>query len=837
MRPADRIGFALLSCLTLSACLAFAEDPQESDPAAKPAETKPEETKPEEAKPEESTELLAGHSAHGEAFNEGPRQSAYLMDGMGRVRFPVTTTEPMAQRFVTQGVAQVHGFWYFEAERSFRQAAALDPECAMAYWGMAMANRSNEKRGKGFIEQAVKLKGKTTRREQLYIDALDAYFKADVAKKKERAEKYTQALEKLLYEFPDDVEAKAFLALQIWDNKSNSIPIASHLAIDALIQQVFDVEPLHPAHHYRIHLWDYERPETAVSSAAQCGQSLPAIAHMWHMPGHIFSRLKRYDDACWQQEASARVDHAHMMRDRVMPDQIHNFAHNNEWLIRNLNHVGRIQDAIDLAKNMIELPRHPKYNTLAKRGSTSYGRDRLFETLSNFERWDEMIALCQTPYLEPTDDEKQQIKRLRYLGQAYFRKGDSENGMVQLTDLQKRKQEAEEKRDKAIAEAKDKATKKAYDQTKIDEAIAAAEAKAKDDGGDEAAIAKAKSEAETSTREAQVKDKQKDIDKAGSDAKKPFDTTIKELEPAIAELEGLQLVVAGDAKKALPLLKKARGIDTMYVQHVRLLAEEADEAIKEAQKHVNSHKNEVQPLAMLTELLWKADKKDEAKKVFEQLREVSNSIDLASPVFARLEPIAVEFGFSTDWRVSKPPAEDIGVRPSLDSLGTFRWQPSPAREWVLKDAKDELHALIDYKGKPVVVIFYLGYGCLHCAEQLHAFAPKVEEFKQAGIEVIAISSDDLPGLKISIANYDKGELPIPLVANPELDIFQAYRAYDDFEKKPLHGTFLIDAEGLVRWQDISYEPFMDAEFLLKESHRLLSQGATDSANSLSSIDD
>lgn len=808
MRPADRVGFALLCCLLLGTGLAFAADAKESD----------------EAKPDEAKELLAGHSAHGESFNEGPRQSAYLMDGMGRVRFPVTTKEPMAQRFVTQGVAQVHGFWYFEAERSFRQAAAIDPECAMAYWGMALANRGNEKRGKGFIEEAVKLKGKMTRREQLYIDALDAYFKADVAKKKERAEKYTQALEQLLYEFPDDIEAKAFLALQIWDNKSNSIPIASHLAIDALIQQVFDVEPLHPAHHYRIHLWDYERAETAVSSAAECGQSLPAIAHMWHMPGHIFSRLKRYDDACWQQEASARVDHAHMMRDRVMPDQIHNFAHNNEWLIRNLNFVGRIQDAVDLAKNMIELPRHPKYNTLAKRGSSSFGRDRLFETLSNFERWDEMISLCQTPYLESTDSEKEQVKQLRYLGQAYFRKGDAENGAVQLAALQKRHRETEEKRDQAAAEAKEKATEKAYDQAKIDEAIAAAEKKAKDDEGDEAAITKAKAEAEASTREAQVKAKQKDIDKAVADAKKPFDTTIKELEPAIAELEGLQAVAAGDAKKAVPLLKKARGIDTMYVQHIRLLAEETDEAIKDAQKHVSSHKNEVQPLAMLTELYWKADKKEDAKKSFEQLREISNSIDMNSPVFTRLEPIAVELGFPTDWRVAKPPAEDIGVRPSLDSLGPFRWQPSPAREWVLKDAKDEIHALIDYKGKPVIAIFYLGYGCLHCAEQLHAFAPKMEEFKKAGIEVIAISTDDLPGLKISIANYDKGELPIPLVANPELDVFRAYRAYDDFEKKPLHGTFLIDADGMVRWQDISYEPFMDADFLLKESQRLLSQG-------------
>ncbi|MEO8495144.1 MAG: redoxin domain-containing protein, partial [Planctomycetota bacterium] len=776
MRLTDRFEFSLLWCLLFSTSATFAEDA----------------AKPDEATPAGTVDLLAGHSAHGEAFNEGPRQSAYLMDGLGRVRFPVTTKNPMAQRFITQGVAQLHGFWYFEAERSFRQAAATDPECAMAYWGMAMANRGNEKRAKSFLEEAVKHKGQATRREQLYIDALDAYFKADANKKKERAEKYTQALEKLLYEFPDDIEAKAFLALQIWDNKSNSIPIASHLAIDALIQQVFAVEPQHPAHHYRIHLWDSERAETAVTSAAQCGQSLPAIAHMWHMPGHIFSKLRRYDDACWQQEASARVDHAHMMRDRVLPDQIHNFAHNNEWLIRDLNHVGRIQDAIDLAKNMIELPRHPKYNTLAKQGSSNYGRERLFETLSRFERWDELIALCQTTYLEPTDDDKKQIERLRYLGQAYFRKGDAETGAVQIVELQRRMTETEQNRDKAVEDAKAKAIAAAYDQPKIDEAIAAAERTSKDNGGDDEAVAKAKAEAETSTREAQVKDKQKDIDKASADAKKPFEATIRELEPAIAELEGLQAVAAGDAKKAVPFLQKARGIDTMYVQHIRLLAEETDEAIKEARKHVDSHQNEVQPLAMLTELLWKADKKDDAKQIFEKLRELSSPIDLNSPVFARLEPIAVELGFPTDWRVAKLPAEDIGVRPSLDSLGPFRWKPSPAREWALKDANDELHGLVDYKGKPVIAIFYLGSGCLHCAQQLQAFAPKLEEFKQAGIEMIAISTDDLPGLKISVANYDKGDLPIPLLANPELDVFRAYRAYDDFEKKPLHGTFLID---------------------------------------------
>src|SRR5262245_6419154 len=62
-----------------------------------------------------------GHSIHGEAFDEGPRQAAYLMPGMPQLDFPVTTTNLEAQKFFDQGVGQLHGFWYFEAERSFRQ--------------------------------------------------------------------------------------------------------------------------------------------------------------------------------------------------------------------------------------------------------------------------------------------------------------------------------------------------------------------------------------------------------------------------------------------------------------------------------------------------------------------------------------------------------------------------------------------------------------------------------------------------------------------------------------------------------------------------------------------
>ena len=82
---------------------------------------------------EDAAEVLAGHSYHGEAFNEGPRQQAYLMPGLGQSRFPITTDSPEAQQFFNQGVDQLHGFWYLEAERSFRQVAILDPDLSLIH--------------------------------------------------------------------------------------------------------------------------------------------------------------------------------------------------------------------------------------------------------------------------------------------------------------------------------------------------------------------------------------------------------------------------------------------------------------------------------------------------------------------------------------------------------------------------------------------------------------------------------------------------------------------------------------------------------------------------------
>jgi peroxiredoxin len=128
----------------------------------------------------------------------------------------------------------------------------------------------------------------------------------------------------------------------------------------------------------------------------------------------------------------------------------------------------------------------------------------------------------------------------------------------------------------------------------------------------------------------------------------------------------------------------------------------------------------------------------------------------------------------------------------------------------------------DYRGRPVVLIFYLGNQCLHCAEQLQAFAPLTKDFDDAGISLAALSTDDDAGLAKSVENYKLGPFPFPLASDAGMDAFKAFRAYDDFESRPLHGTFLIDEKGLVRWHDIGFEPFRDAGFVLKEARRLLS---------------
>jgi peroxiredoxin len=755
--------------------------------SVRPARSGEGDVKPEARAAAAKPEVPPGHSLHGEAFNEGPRQKPYLMSGTGAVHFPITTRVPLAQQYFDQGVGQLHGFWYFEAERSFRQVAALDPDCAMAYWGMAMANTNNDKRAKDFVKKAVDKKTGATPREAAWIDALDRWYAA--ADNTERRRKYVQDLESLVHDDPNDIEAKAFLALQIWKNgswmtdKQKQLPIASHQAVDAILDQVFAVQPMHPAHHYRIHLWDYEKAARALVSASLCGQTSPAIAHMWHMPGHIFSKLHRYADAVWQQEASARVDHAHMMRDSVLPDQIHNYAHNNEWLIRNLAYLGRVRDGIDLAANMISLPRHPKYNTLEKGGaSAAFGQARLVDLLVQFECWDELAGdlgrLCFEGDKDNVDDK---LKRARLTGLAAFGLGKTAEGRQQIAAIE------------ALVADNRAARAKAADE---------AEAKA---------VAAGKSEA--------------DIAKAMAEAMQSHGATIRKLERASGELKTYDALAAGQAEQAkrqLETLQKSPDVRKDQLARLYSLVGDHAQAETTIRQEVQGSPGQMLPQAVLVEVLFRANKKAEAKAELEKLRPLAAFADLDLRVCQRLKPIAQEFGLPEDWRGSRAPAADVGMRPELATLGPFRWGPTPATSWSLPGADGQNVSLDDYRGRPVVMILYLGSGCLHCVEQIQKFAPLASDYAAAGISIVAISSEPLDILKGSLTKLSPQEtIPFRLAADPQMQVFKNYRAFDDFENMPLHATFLVDGNGLVRWQDISFEPFSDPKFLLEEAKRLL----------------
>lgn len=722
-----------------------------------------------------------GHSHQGESFNEGPRQATELIGRTGEVTIPIQTTWPQGQAYFDQGLGQLHGFWYYEAERSFRQIAANDPECAMAYWGMAMANWENIERAKGFIEKAKALSDKADERARAYIKVQANFLDGEPADEKTRRQEMLRDLEDLVHTFPEDNEAKAFLAGRIWHFSYTppQIPIPSHEAVDALLQQVFVKKPMHPAHHYRIHLWDKRKAERAIDSAAKLGFTAPAIAHMWHMPGHIYSNLHRYEDAAWHQQASARIDHAHMSKYRLLPDQIHNYAHNNEWLARNWMNLGNAHASLEMSKSLLSNPRHPKLNTLdGKAHSYRYGRVRLIETLEKFELWETTLDLAAGEWLEPVAAAEHELPRLKLLGLAHFNQGNKDQLKHILTDLEKISGETKSAHEAAQSQARDKATEE--------------------------------------------KKEPKEIETLVKNAGQKLGQQIENIRKTTTELEACLAALEGNKQPALEALEKStRPKHAVALQYMTLGDLEKADSISRAELEKN--KRQTLPLAARIEILHQLGKSDEARECFELLREVSSQIELTVPPFARLKPIAKSLGYPNDWRLPYKPASDFGERPDVDSLGPIHWEPTLAPDFTLPNQHNQPVSLQSYRGKPLILIFYLGYGCLHCSEQLNAIAARFGDFKTAGLPVLAISTDQVSELQKSQANYaaEGSTFPFPLVADGEKKIFQAYGTHDDFEAKALHGTFLIDPKGRILWSDIAADPFMDLDFLLKESERLL----------------
>ena len=134
-------------------------------------------------------------------------------------------------------------------------------------------------------------------------------------------------------------------------------------------------------------------------------------------------------------------------------------------------------------------------------------------------------------------------------------------------------------------------------------------------------------------------------------------------------------------------------------------------------------------------------------------------------------------------------------RPSPDRPENARpagLEPFSAEAFSGTDTAGTAWNLAAYKGKNVLIIFFLGGKCAHCMQQLQTFGKEYEALKKLNVETVAIDTDDLDAARALKTKSDGVKFPMAIVADPKLELFKRYRAYDDFENQPLHGTFLID---------------------------------------------
>ncbi len=701
-----------------------------------------------------------GHSLHGEAFDEGPRRQAWKMTGMGEVHFPVTTANPEAQAFFDQGVAQLHTFYYFEAERSFRQVAFIDPDCAMAYWGMGMANQNNGKRAGGFLGKAQDRAGKATDRERKYIDALAATHKEGKSDVERRGD-YLRGLEAIVLAYPDDIEAKAFLAWAIVGGSWGGEKITSHVAVNVLIEEVLRKSPMHPgAHHYRIHLWDGHDPAQALASAQAYAKAAPGIAHAWHMPGHIYNGVCRWKEAVYQQEAAARIDHRHMLEHEVLPVQIHNYAHNQHYLIANISHLGAVGDGVAFSKNLIETPRDPGND-----GAQRLGRASLMRILVRYERWDDILA---GDHLDWSDSREDQAWKAYSRGLAHLGRGDRARAGDELVSLEKLAVEA----------------------------------------------------AKTPGHEADI------IETARLELRGRFKVSEDRL------LEGFDLLSRGAKLFQDKLKGDLAGYPRPFLESVALAHLEAHNwGLAEAcfLEVLNDRKGTFVSLAGLTEALERGGKHTEAAEAYERFLAAWKFADPGLPHRKRLEDLGVGLvdnarpdstrAFVSGAGLLAPPELQSSAEPELPP-GPRLWIPTPAPAFELEDSKGQKVKLESLRGKYAVTAFYLGSACTHCVEQLVALGKEKGAFEALGAQVIGLSEDPPERSRELLASPGGAAITFPLLTDPARKVAKLYGAHDTFEDLALHGLYLVDRQGGIRWFRVSAQPFMDLAFLKSEIERL-----------------
>ena len=251
-----------------------------------------------------------------------------LLNGMGKVHFPITTASPLAQRYFNQGLTLAYGFNHAAAIRSFRAAQQADPACAMCWWGEALAHgpNINAPMDAGNVDEALAalsrasaLAGNARPAERALISALATRYSADPGTDRAALDMlYANAMLDAATRFPEDdqvalLAAEAVMDTRPWDywEADGTTPKARIGEAIALVDGVLARNPDHPqAAHLQIHLMEASNnPERAEAAADRLATPLvPGAGHLVHMPAHIYYRLGRWQDSMKANVAAARAD-------------------------------------------------------------------------------------------------------------------------------------------------------------------------------------------------------------------------------------------------------------------------------------------------------------------------------------------------------------------------------------------------------------------------------------------------------------------------------------------------------------------------------------------------
>jgi tetratricopeptide (TPR) repeat protein len=308
--------------------------------------------------------LLWGIFAVGLCGAGESEKAVTLYKGLGSWHHTIATRNPEAQKFFDQALSLTYGFNRYEALRSFRKAAELDPSAVMAFWGMAIAQGPY-----------INMDGDPSFNQKGACTAVDAGSKLTDAPDNERAylkvaaswcpefkpDAYIDAARQLAKTYPDDLDAQTFYADSLmirsrwhWYD-AKGVPAAGVDEAETVLQDVIRRWPQHPgANHLYIHAVESSpSPERAIASAQRLMGLVPSAGHLVHMPGHIWLVLGDWELAATVNERAVAVDREYFDRTKVSEGSYEPYYwHNLHFVTYARSMQGKKKEALEAAKEL-----------------------------------------------------------------------------------------------------------------------------------------------------------------------------------------------------------------------------------------------------------------------------------------------------------------------------------------------------------------------------------------------------------------------------------------------------------------------------------------------------